>query len=111
MEAVDELRRGANLFEDLLFEPGAFHLEALRAAEDLTGAVLFPALEQSHSEMHQVRRGRTEICRARQEIDRALEVAAFEVDPAECGERELLELLRRVAERQLCALERLVQVL
>src|SRR5205085_3987279 len=58
VEAVDELRRGAELLEDFLFESGALHLEALRFAEHGAGAVLLAAFEQRHTEVHEVRGGR-----------------------------------------------------
>src|ERR1019366_3509048 len=43
VEPVDELRGGADLLEDLLFEAGALRFEALGFAEDLAGAVFLAA--------------------------------------------------------------------
>src|ERR1043165_5765301 len=107
MQAIDELRRRAHLLQDLLLQPGALRLEALGAAEDLPRAILLPAFEQGHAEVHEVRRGRAEVGGLREEVDGVAEIAALEVDPAEGREGELLELLRRVAERELRALDRL----
>src|SRR3954453_18217887 len=99
VQPVDELRRRADLLEDLLFESRAFRFEAFCFAEDDAGAILLAAFEEGHAEVHEVRCGRAEVRRLRQEIDGVREIAAFEVDPAECGERELLQLFWRIAER------------
>src|SRR5437868_725781 len=108
---VDQLRRAANLFEDFFFEAGAFRFEALRLAEDGAGAILLSALQKSHAQVHEIRRGRAEVSGLAEKIDRVDVIAPLEVDPSQSGERKLFQLFRRVSKGELGALTRLVQIL
>src|SRR6266508_4801834 len=87
VETIDQLRRAADLFEDFLLQSGALGLEALRLAEHSARAILLPALQQGHAEVHQVRRSGAEVRGLAEEVHRVAVILPFEVHPAERSER------------------------
>ena len=106
-------RRVESFMHSIIFSSRRLAAAAERAGvgEDAARPVLLAGGEQRHAQLGQRRWRAAELARPGRGTPPPVELLALVVHPAERGERELLELLRRQVDRLRRELQRLVEVL